>query len=67
MQPHIFVVYDSIKNSIFVSQVLNPLIAQLKAHEYDSAIIVSFELHAVDPAFLALLPTHPFLVTLLAL
>ena len=59
MQPHIFVVYDSIKNSIFVSQVLNPLIAQLKANEHDSVIIVSFELRPVDPAFLALFATHP--------
>ena len=59
MQPHIFILYDSIKNSIFVSQVLTPFISQLERNEHEFVYIVSFEPSSIDSVFLDHLPTHP--------
>ncbi|MBN1549789.1 hypothetical protein JW872_03970 [Candidatus Babeliales bacterium] len=43
MQPLIFVVYDGIKNSVFHSQVLAPLLKRLQKNPDQKIIIVSFE------------------------
>lgn len=43
MNTHIFILYDGIQNSVFESQVLQPLLQQ--KNEYDKTILISFESH----------------------
>ncbi|MCC7414818.1 MAG: hypothetical protein IT346_01875 [Epsilonproteobacteria bacterium] len=42
----IVVIYDSITNSVFISQVLNPLLAWLNGDKKRTATVISFE--AID-------------------
>src|SRR5579872_6990399 len=55
--PHIFfIVYDGIHNSVFISQVVTPLIAKLNATPELSITIISFESNSTP---LPTIPTHP--------
>ncbi len=47
MWPHFFILYDGIQNSVFTSQVLNPLIKQIEQKKLDQVIIISFEKNKV--------------------
>lgn len=48
MKNLVFVVYDSICNSVFHGQVIAPLIKKLKRGDFGRVYIVSFELHKPD-------------------
>lgn len=61
-----FVVYDSIFNSVFQSQVLTPLLAHLDAHTYDHITLVSYEPSVPSKQSLAQrLPVHPNLTVII--
>jgi hypothetical protein len=49
----IIVIYDSITNSVFASQVLQPALTALDARDYARIIIISYEPHTISDAKLA--------------
>ena len=56
----IFIVYDGVKNSVFQSQVLQPILDELKNNELLSATIISFEPNIKNAEnFCTTLSSHP--------
>lgn len=45
MNIYLFTLYDSIFNTVFPSQVIQPIVKRLDNGEYDRAVIISFERH----------------------
>lgn len=60
--PLIVVIYDGINNSVFDSQVMQPLIKSLKTHTYQKIVLVSFEKnHPTSQSIQKKIPHHPSL------
>lgn len=55
----VFVVYDGITNSVFQSQVVQPLLKRIADGSYAHVTLISFEKHKPDPTVLQkLIPAH---------
>ncbi len=59
IKTHLIVIYDSIFNSVFQGQVVQPLIKHLSEQPEDRAIIISFERNKSSDTSIAQFVTHP--------
>lgn len=58
----LYILYDSLTNSVFQSQVLFPLIKQLEQITNLEVVLISFERHPISQSYLNSLPSHPRLL-----
>lgn len=60
----IFVIYDSIKNSVFSSQVLHPFLNELNSNQFIQGTLITFENDKITEETLnKIIPKHPKLKT----